>query len=69
MCRPRMPSFSAPPTPTPALQAIAAADNREATQRGTMEARLRRLRSGAAANVLTGPTGIPAAAAKMGGVV
>lgn len=72
MCRVRTPDFSAMPTPampTPALQAIAAPDNVEATRRGTMEAQLRRLRAGAAANILTTPTGIPAASAKMGGVV
>lgn len=57
-----------PKIPTPSMQAIAAPDNAEATRRGSMEARLRRARSGAAANVLTGPSGIPSSgAATMGG--
>lgn len=39
---------------------IAAYDNQEATQQADIEARLRRRRAGAAADVLTGPSGIPA---------
>jgi hypothetical protein len=39
---------------------VAAYDNREALQQADLEAGLRRRRRGAAANVLTGPTGIPA---------
>lgn len=46
---------------------IAATDNREAIQQGDAEARLRRLRAGAAANILTSARGIPATA-KLGGV-
>jgi len=41
---------------------IAAPDNREAIEQGRMEMRLRRIRAGAAANILTSPTGIPAVA-------
>lgn len=54
------------PNVAPVQQAIAAPDNAEATRRATMQARMRRLRSGAAANILTGQTGIPSAAT-MGG--
>jgi hypothetical protein len=39
---------------------VAATDNRESIQQGDAEARMRRLRAGAAANVLTSPRGIPA---------
>jgi hypothetical protein len=52
-----------PITATP----VAAYDNREAMQTADMEARLRRRRAGAAANVLTGPSGIPTTAT-LGGV-
>lgn len=49
---------------TPALPKtqvpVAATDNREATMQADLEARLRKRRAGAAANVLTGPGGIPA---------
>ncbi|WP_255415024.1 hypothetical protein [Thioclava sp. NG1] len=41
-------------------------DNTEANQQADIEARLRRLRAGAAANVLTSQTGIPASTT-MGG--
>lgn len=51
----------------PAAQRVAAYDNSEATQAADMEARLRRRRAGAAANVLTSPTGIRSTAT-MGGV-
>ena len=50
---PRMPAPAAAPL-------IAAYDNTEAIQQGQIEARMRRLRAGAAANILTSPTGIPA---------
>lgn len=43
----------------PAQPQIAATDNREAIQQGDLEARLRRRRAGAAADVITGPRGIP----------
>jgi len=43
----------------PAPLRIASADNREAIQQADLEARLRKRRAGAAADVLTGPTGIP----------
>jgi|TARA_R110002074_G_scaffold373449_6_gene549441 hypothetical protein len=46
-----MPSIAAPK--------IAASDNREANQQGDIEARLRKRRAGAAANVLTSAIGIP----------
>jgi hypothetical protein len=49
-------------------QRIAAYDNREATEAADTEARLRRRRAGAAANVLTGPMGIPGTA-KLGQVM
>ena len=45
---------------------VAAYDNTEALAQADMEASLRRRRRGAAANVLTGPSGIPASAT-MGG--
>lgn len=54
-------------TPAPQPIRVAAPDNREARQSATMEARLRRRRSGAAANILTSPVGIPAVRT-MGGV-
>ncbi len=47
----KMPSIAAPK--------IAATDNREANQQGDIEARLRKRRAGAAANVLTSAIGIP----------
>lgn len=55
MClsQPKMPTSAAAPL-------IAAYDSTEAIQQGKIEARLRRLRAGAAANILTSPTGIPA---------
>lgn len=49
-------------------QKIAAYDNSEAYAAADIEARLRRRRAGAAANVLTSPTGIPGSTATMGGV-
>ena len=51
MCMPKMPDTSP--------MRIGAQDNREASRQSDIEARLRRARAGAAANVLTGPTGIP----------
>jgi hypothetical protein len=45
---------------TTATTQVAAYDNTEAFAQSDIEARLRRRRAGAAANVLTGPTGIPA---------
>lgn len=58
----RKPKFDAP-KPTP----VASYDGEEAMAQADIEARLRRRRAGAAANVLTGPTGIPATAT-LGGV-
>lgn len=52
---------------TAAASQIAAYDNQEATQQADIEARLRKRQRGAAANVLTGPSGIPATAT-LGGV-
>jgi hypothetical protein len=48
-------------------QAVASTDNAEAQAQADLEARLRKRRAGAAANVLTGPTGIPSTAT-LGGV-
>lgn len=45
---------------------VAAYDNTEALRQADMEAGLRRRRRGAAANILTGPGGIPASST-MGG--
>lgn len=56
-----------PSVKTPSAAAVAATDNQEATQQADLEARLRRRRAGAAANVLTSQTGIPVTA-QMGGV-
>lgn len=46
---------------------VAAYDNREALAQADIEAGLRRRRRGAAANILTGPTGIPASPTMGGG--
>jgi hypothetical protein len=51
--------FGQKSAPAPARQAVAMPDNAEATRQAGMEARIRRARSGAAANVLTSPDGIP----------
>ena len=55
---------------TPKIQPlqVAAFDNQEALKEADIEARLRRRRAGAAANVLTAPTGIPAGSRTLGGV-
>ena len=45
---------------------FASPDNAEARERGRLEQRLRRARAGAAADILTSPTGIPATA-QLGG--
>lgn len=55
------PKFKAP------RQVIADTNNEEAIRQGDLEARLRRRRAGAAADVLTSPTGIPVTGT-MGGV-
>lgn len=55
-----------PKTPKVPAQRVAAMDNTEASQQADIEARLRKLRAGAAANVLTSQTGIPVSAT-MGG--
>lgn len=56
---------------TPKIQTaasqIAATDSAEATQAADIEARLRKRRAGAAANVLTSASGIPATT-QLGGV-
>ncbi len=44
--------------PRPAI--IPATTNQESQRQGDIEARLRQLRGGAAANILTSPRGIPA---------
>ena len=59
MCMMRTPKVA----PTP----VAAFDTREALRSADIEARLRRRRAGAAADILTGPGGIPTTA-KLGGV-
>ena len=59
MCIPKAPKI------TP-LQ-VAAYDNQEATQQSDIEARLRKRRAGAAADVLTSARGIPSTAT-LGGV-
>lgn len=51
----------------PAATPVAAYDNREALSTADTEARLRRRRAGAAADVLTSPGGIPTTA-RLGGV-
>ncbi|WP_172600808.1 hypothetical protein [Cereibacter sphaeroides] len=52
MCVFKPPKIKTPP--------VAAVDNSEALAQADIEARLRKRRAGAAADVLTGPTGIPA---------
>lgn len=56
-----------PKMPTPKPVPIAATDNREALAQADLETRLRKRRAGAAADILTGPAGIPATGT-MGGV-
>jgi len=51
--------------PTPAI--IPTAGNLATQRQGDLEARLRRARAGAAANILTSPRGIPATAT-LGGI-
>lgn len=48
--------MSRPKAPNP----LAAQDSARATEQARLEARLRRRRAGAAADILTGPQGIPA---------
>jgi hypothetical protein len=60
MCKMKTPKLPSQPM-------IAAPDNQEALAQADQEAMLRRRRRGAAANVLTGPSGIPATPT-MGGV-
>lgn len=48
-----------PKAPSVAAPRIAATDNANATQQADIEARLRKRRAGAAANVLTSAVGIP----------
>ena len=57
----------APKVKAPAPVQVASYDNAEAQTAGDMEQRLRRRRAGAAADVLTGPGGIPATPT-MGGI-
>lgn len=54
-------------SPTIRKPTVAAYDNTEAYQQADLEARLRKRRAGAAANVLTGPSGLPVTP-KLGGV-
>jgi hypothetical protein len=60
--------LSAPKVSAPAPAQVAAYDNTEAVRQADIEARLRRRRSGAAANVLTGPTGLSRTTPTLGGV-
>jgi hypothetical protein len=60
-------AFRGPKIPDPKPAIFAAPDNTEATRAASLEAALRRRRAGAAADILTSPTGIPATAT-MGGV-
>lgn len=53
------------PKPRPAL--IPADTGQEAARNASIEAEMRRRRRGAAANILTSPTGIPASATLGGG--
>lgn len=46
-------------TPSYAPIQVASVDNKEAVQQADLEARMRKRRAGAAANVLTGASGIP----------
>lgn len=55
------PVYTKPRTP------LAAYDNQDALKQGNLEARLRRLKAGAAANILTSAVGIPATAT-LGGI-
>jgi hypothetical protein len=57
--------FKTPKAPGP--QKIGAIDNSEAVRTADLEARLRRRRAGAGANVLTSPSGIPSTST-LGGV-
>lgn len=70
MCR--LPGFlRGPKIPAAAPMLIPASDNAEAMREADIEAALRRRRAGAAANILTGPSGIPGTrpvAAKLGEV-
>ncbi|MGR3456073.1 hypothetical protein [Pseudooceanicola sp.] len=52
--------FGNTPKISAAAPIVAATDNRAANQNADIEARLRRRRAGAAANVLTSAVGIPA---------
>ena len=52
--------FQSQASPAPRPVIIPATDNRASQQQGDIEARLRKLRAGAAANILTSPRGIPA---------
>lgn len=60
--------FRSPKVAAPRPIQMPSTDGREAMQQASMTARLMRRRRGAAANVLTSPTGIPAVSAKMGEV-
>lgn len=51
--------FDKPKMPVAAQQVIATPGNAEASRQADLEARLRRRRAGAAANVLTSARGIP----------
>lgn len=55
------------PKASAAQPMMAAVDNREANATADIEARLRRRRAGASADILTGPRGIPSTAT-LGGV-
>jgi hypothetical protein len=67
MCIFNKPKISAPAAIETKPVQVASYDNEEAQGQADIEARLRRRRAGAAANVLTSPSGIPATAT-LGGV-
>lgn len=62
--------FSSPKMPSPVVAPILAAPSDAARREGDVEARLRRMRAGAAADVLTTPQGLAAGGGAMtfGGV-
>jgi|GEM_PF-1142098 len=61
----KMFGMEAPKMPS-VRQIIPAADNGEANREADMEAALRRRRRGAAADILTGPAGIPSTTSQLG---
>lgn len=54
------------PKVSAAAPIIAAPDNRESARQADLEARRRRARAGAAANILTSPRGLPSVTTQLG---